>query len=147
MSMNNQSSNESGIRARHQTLLILWAAQLMALFGFLLFAVFIFQAKEETNSTLFWILTGVSLLPVAASFPVKQQLFAQAVEKQSLALVQQGLIIAMALCEAAGILGMVARAATGSPYFFLPFIFAALGMLLHFPRREQLMAASFKNRI
>lgn len=147
MSMNNQPSDERLIRARYQTLLIVWAAQFMALLGFLFLALFIFEAKAETDSTLSWILSGASLLPVVISFPVKQQLLAQAVEKQSPALVQQAVIIAMALCEAGGLLGLVARAMTGSSYFFFPFAFAALGMLLHFPRREQLLAAYFRNRI
>ncbi len=147
MSMHNQSSDERAIGARHQTLLILWAAQFMALLGFLFLALFLFEAKEEADPTLSWILAGSSLLPVVLSFPVKKQLFARAAEKQSLAYVQQGVVIAMALCEAAGLLGLASRAITGSPYFFLPFAFAALGMLLHFPRRDQLMAASYRNNL
>jgi NADH:ubiquinone oxidoreductase subunit 2 (subunit N) len=147
MSMNNQASIESAIRGRYQVLLILWAAQMTALAAFFLLALLVFQRKESSDSTLFWILAGLNVLLVAVSFAVKQKFFAQAMEKQSVALVQQGQVVAIALCEAAGLFGLLARAITGTPYFYLLFIVPALGMLLHFPRREALMAASFRNRI
>jgi hypothetical protein len=108
-------------------------------------ALLIFHGSEAGDRTIFWILAGLSLMLVIVSFAVKQKLFAQAVEKQSAALVQQGQVLATALCEAAALFGLLARAITGTPYFYLPFVVAALGMLLHFPRREALMAASFKN--
>lgn len=147
MSMNDPASIEKAVRARYQTLFILWAAQFMALFGFVLLSVLALHSNKAGNPSLFWILAGVSLLLAAASFPVKRKLFAEAVEKQSVAQVQQGQVVAMALCEAAGLFGILARALTDSPNFYLPFVIAALGMLLHFPRREPLMAASFKNMI
>ena len=145
--MNNRASIESAISARYQTLMIIWAAQLMALFGFVLLSVLVLRPNEANNPMLFWFLAGASVLLVAMSFAVKQKLFAQAVEKQSLAQVQQGQVVAMALCEGAGLFGLLARAITGSPYFYLLFAVAALGMLLHIPRREPLIAASFRNRI
>ena len=145
--MNNQASIEGAIRARHQTLMIIWAAQLMALLGIVLLSVLVLQPSASDNTMLFWILAGASVLLVAISFAVKQKLFAQAIEKQSPAQIQQAQIVAMALCEAAGLFGMLARAITGSPYFYLLFAVGVIGMLLHFPRREPLIAASFRNRI
>lgn len=147
MSMNDPSSIERAVSARYKLLLIVWAAQMMALLLFFLFALFIFERREEGDNLMFWVLSPLSLMLVAASFVIKQKLFAQAVENQSVAQVQQGLIVAFALCETAGLFGLVLRAATGTSYFYLPFAVAALGLLLHFPRREALMAASFKNRI
>jgi hypothetical protein len=147
MSVNDPSSIERRIGARYQVLLILWTAQLMALAAFFMLAVFVFRESSANNPMLFWILAASGLLLVAVSFAIKQKLFAQAVEKQSLALVQQGQIVAIALCEAAGLFGLLARAITGSPYFYLLFAVATLGILLHFPRREPLMAAAFKGRI
>jgi hypothetical protein len=147
VSMKDPAAIEKGIGARHQLLLILWAAQVMALATFFMVALFVFEPKEAGDAMLFWVMSALSLTAVAASFAVKQKLFAQAVEKQSAALVQQGQIVATALCEAAGLLGLVWRALSGTPYFYLPFILAAIGMLLHFPGREALMAASFKNRL
>jgi hypothetical protein len=146
MSTNDSTSSDSAIAGRYQVILIIWAAQLMSLFGFFLISMFVFESKGDGNPTTLWLLTGASLMLVAASFPVKQKFFARAVEQQSVAEVQQGQILALALCEAAGLFGLLARAVTGSPYFYLPFIIATLGMLLHFPRRESLAAASFKNK-
>lgn len=147
MSMNDPASIERAVQARYMVLLILWGAQAMALVTFFLLALFIFERREESDSTLLWILSAASLVLVAASIIIKQKLFTVAVEKQSAAQVQQGQIVAVALCEAAGLFGLLARAVTGTPYFYLPFIIASLGLLLHFPKREALMAASFRNRI
>jgi len=147
MSMNNPASSERRVSAFYKVLLIVWAAQTMALVAFFLLAMFVFQPRETGDLTLFWMLTGLGIVLVIASFVIKQKFFAQAVEKQSPGAVQQGQIIAVALCEAAALFGLLSRAITGTHYFYLPFAVAALGMLLHFPRRETLMAASFKNRI
>lgn len=147
MSMNNRMTKENAINARYQTLIILWAAQLMALFMFVLLAALVFGSSRANNPSLFWVLAAASLLLVAVSFPLKQKFFAQAVEKQSPALVQQGQVVAVALCEAAGLFGLLARVITGSPYFYLLFAVAGIGMLLHFPRREALVAATFRNRV
>ncbi|HKS29769.1 MAG TPA: hypothetical protein VJS44_18230 [Pyrinomonadaceae bacterium] len=146
MSMNDPSSIERGAGARYMVLLIIWAAQLMALVGIFLLSLFVFESRENSDGTLLWALSAVALMLVAASFVVKQKLLAKAVERQSVEHVQQAQITAIALCEAAGLLGLVVRAVTGSPYFYLPFAVAALGMLLHFPKKEALTAASFKNR-
>jgi hypothetical protein len=146
MSMNDSTSTDRAIAARYQMILIIWAAHLMSLLGLFLLSMLVFESKEDGNPTTFWLLAGSGLLMAAASFPVKQRFFAQAVEKQSVAEVQQGQIVALALCEAAGLFGLLARVITGSPYFYLPFIIATLGMLLHFPRRESLAAASFRNK-
>lgn len=147
MSMNDPASIERAVQARYMVLLILWAAQATALIAFFLLALFVFERRDEGDDTLVWILSALSLGLVAASFVIKGKLFALAVEKQSAAQVQQGQIVAIALCEAAGLFGLLVRAATGSQYFYVPFIIAALGLLLHFPRRDALMAASFRNRL
>ena len=54
---------------------------------------------------------------------------------------QAGFILALALCEVAALMGMVALFVTLSKYAYLLFALGALGMLLHFPRREQVEAA------
>lgn len=145
--MNDPATIERNVSARYQVLLIIWAAQLLALVAFFLLALFLFEDKGESHSLLFQMLTGLTCALVAASFTVKKKFFAQAVEKQSAAMVQQGQIVAMALCEAAGLYGLMERAIAGTTFFYLSFIVAGVGMLLHFPKRERLMAASFKNRI
>ena len=44
---------------------------------------------------------------VVISFAVKRRFLAQSVERQELALVQTGLIVALAMCEASALFGLV----------------------------------------
>ncbi len=57
---------------------------------------------------------------------------------------QTGFIIAMALCESAVLFGLVGVFMTWNNYAYLLFALGALGEVLHFPRREQLMSAYYK---
>jgi hypothetical protein len=54
------------------------------------------------------------------------------------------MIIAVALCEAVGLFGMMVFFTTASPYYYFFFIVSVIGILLHMPRRDQLLAASYK---
>lgn len=46
------------------------------------------------------------------------------------------LLVPLAMCEAAGVLGVVVYFLSGSPRYSLFLAIAIVGMLLHFPRRE-----------
>lgn len=87
-------------------------------------------------------LFALGLSTVVASFLVKQAYAKKAVREQSQAVLQTGLILALVLCEAAGIFGFVGLFADGNPLAYLLFVVAAAGMVLHFPRREDVEAAS-----
>jgi drug/metabolite transporter (DMT)-like permease len=134
------------LEARYRTMVILWAALLLSV-G-LYFALSVFVAKpdsEDTPSrTLTFVLTAVGVFLVIVSFAVKQKFLAQAEQNQAPSLVQTGLIIALAFCEGAALLGLLDFFATGNRYYFVTFIVALVGMLLHFPRRDQLAAASYR---
>ena len=146
--MNNPFSTDKNIQARHMVLFIIWGAQLMSLLLFIVLSVAVLDSnKADDNSILFWIFAGLGLMLVAASFAVKQKFVAQAVAEQSPARLQQGYIIAWALCETAGLFGLLTRVITASPYFYFLFIVAVLGLLLHIPRREHLAAASYKKQL
>lgn len=133
---------------KYQTLITLWAAMLMSVFIY--FAIVPFIAPEvsgeqhQRGSLLILTLTAVGALLVLISFPVKYKVLKQSVEKQDAGLVQKALIIAIAICEASALLGLVERFLVGGREYYLLFFFAAAGMLLHFPRRRQLEAASWK---
>lgn len=148
--MNEQPSTERELSARHSVLLIIWAAQVMALVFFLLIALLVFKQSENSSSTWALIFAALGALLVLISFQLKRRTLASAVEgrdaRESMARVQTGYIMAWALCEAAGLLGLLTRVFTNSPFFLSLFVIAALGMLLNIPRREQLVTASFKNR-
>jgi hypothetical protein len=70
------------------------------------------------------------------SFVVKAKLLAQSAVQNRPDLATTAYVLAFALCEASALFGLVAHFTTGaraSYYFFIP---AALGFLLHFPRRQ-----------
>jgi NADH:ubiquinone oxidoreductase subunit 2 (subunit N) len=132
---------------KYQTMLTLWAAMLMSVF--LYFLVTLFAAPEisrdahQRGGLLILTLTALGALLVIISFPVKHKVLKQSVEKQDIGLVQKAMIIAIAICEASALLGLVECFVVGGREYYLLFVFAAAGMMLHFPRRSQLEAAQW----
>lgn len=132
--------------ARYRLLLILWGALVSSVGFYLVISVLVSKPDSEDvpSRSLTFGLTAVAVALVIFSFAIKQKFFAQAEEKQLPALVQTGLIIALAFCDAAALLGLVDFFTTGNRYYFVTFVVAVVGMLLHFPRRDQLGAASYR---
>jgi hypothetical protein len=56
--------------------------------------------------------------------------------------VQVAYVVAFAFCEASALLGLVDHYLTGSNYYRLGFALGLLGIILHFPRKNYLLAAS-----
>ena len=137
----------------YRTILIIWIALLASQFMFL---VVTFFAKPEVfrfdfnkplfgeNAVLVIAFAFLAITNFALSFIMKKRSFEQAVEKQQIAYVQTGLILACAFCEAISLLGMVLAFAFSYQYFFAWFALGILGFLLHFPRRDDVIAASYK---
>ena len=123
----------------------LWIALLMSI-GF--YYAFTFFAKRpenvEPNSTLFLVLVGIALSTVLISFPIKNKLIGQAIEQQHVPLVQQAYIVAWALSEVPALLGLLDFYLTGNRYFYVLFLIALFTQLVHFPKREHVINASFK---
>ncbi len=150
MSMSDPASIERKITARLFVMRVAWAGILTGLLIFALLSAFILLPNKDASPLMFWLFLPLSVLLVALSFPIKQKFVAQTMqaqdESQRAAGFQTGSIIAWALCESAGLFGILARVLSGSHYYYALFILAALALLAHFPRREQLLAVTFKNR-
>jgi hypothetical protein len=133
----NGAPAKSTAETRHRAVLVIWGAQLLSLV--LLFALTRLIAPEEPpepNPTLLLALGVAGLTAFGASFALKAKLIAQASAQRRLELAQTAYVAAFALAESCALLGVVAHFVTGareSVYFFAP---AALGLLLHFPRRR-----------
>ena len=155
--MQNQRRN---IEAQYKTHLILWAALLMSQMMFIVLLFFtrpkLFQfdftrsilgeGPGDSGSTPAMII-GFGVAAVTAvlfSFAFRRRLNERAVAAQDTALVQTGLIIALAFCEASSLFGLALAFAFDYQYFFLWFALGILGMVLHFPKRDELHAASYK---
>jgi len=145
-------NTQSNLDARYRTILTLWFALFMNIGVFFALAVFlapqVSNASETPPSTLFTlVLTGLGTLFVLLSFVVKRKVLERSVEQQKVALVQQALILACALCEAGALLGLLGRFLFDRREFYLLFVIAAIGIALHFPRRDDLRSATYKTSL
>lgn len=134
-------SNETNIPLRYRTLLTLWSAIAMSIVLWLVLIHFVASAYP-VNQRLGLLLVCLGLVPVSLSFLVKQILIGKAIAGQSLMAVQQAYVTSWALCEAAGLLGLLAHFLAASPHYYLGFIIAGIGIGLHFPQRKHLLQAS-----
>jgi F0F1-type ATP synthase membrane subunit c/vacuolar-type H+-ATPase subunit K len=89
----------------------------------------------------------LGLILIAASFAMKANFQRKAVDQQNAGLVQTGMIVACAMCEAASILGLVLAFSHSYQYFFLWIAAALAGMAFHFPSRTKIMNASLGKRL
>lgn len=103
-------------------------------------------SSRSTGSTAALII-GFAVAALAAvlfSFAFRRRLDDRAAAEQDSAQVQAGLIIALALCEASSLFGLTLAFAFDYPYFFAWIALGLIGMLLHFPKRDALHAASHR---
>jgi hypothetical protein len=142
---------ELDFNKRYQTMLTLWFALLMSVVMYFFVTVFAgakiqSPAANPSSAILTIVLTAVGTFLVILSFAVKQKLLSRSVDNQDPGLVQKALVVACAMCEVAALLGLVERFVVGNKDYYLLFIVAAAGILLHFPKRSQLEAASFNQQ-
>ena len=137
---------ETAVENRLRTLRVMWLAMLSNVVIFFLISVFAFNAPSESsaNVTLTIALLVLGTLFVVISFPLKQRVHKLAVEQQKIDLVQTGFVLAWAVCEVAALLGMLDRFLSNDRYYFVLFLISAAGMAMHFPRRDHLLAATYK---
>lgn len=101
---------------------------------------------DGENSIVVIALAILGIVTFLLSFVLKKKFLAQAVNEQKTELVQTAMIIACALCEATTLFGLVIAFAFTYQYFFAWFALGILGIILHFPKRDDLFAASYKNK-
>jgi len=143
--MTNRPAGDPGAEVRLRTLRILWAV-FLANVGMMAVVSHFARPEMEVEGVppLLYALAAAALSTVAASFIVKASFYGRAAVRQEPAQLQTGFIVALALCEAAVLLGFVGLFTTGCDYAYALFALGALGMALHFPRREQVFAAYYK---
>jgi len=136
---------EVEIGKRHQTLLILWFAMLMNIGVLFLVAFIAAPAKNSSDGNLItFAVAGLAAFLVLISFAVKRKFLERSVNRQDTSLVQKGLIVAWAICEVSAMIGLLERFLIGNWDYFVLFLLAAIGIALHFPRRDELLAANYK---
>jgi F0F1-type ATP synthase membrane subunit c/vacuolar-type H+-ATPase subunit K len=144
------AGSDVGPDVRLRTMRILWVVFLMAVGLFFLFTR-VSRPDDETvaemrggDTMILFVLAAVALSSVAASFVLKASFYKRAAEQQRPGVLQTGFIVAMVLCEAAVLLGLVGVFMTWNDYAYGLFALGALGEALHFPHREQVLSAYYR---
>ena len=141
---------DADLNKRYQTCLSLWFVMMMNIGIFLVISIFAVPTATEMETTparLFTIaIAAAATFMVIISFAVKRKVLERSVETQDVTLVQKGLILACAMCEVSAVLGLVERIALRNNDHYVLFAIALIGTALHFPRREQLEAATYKSK-
>jgi hypothetical protein len=141
-------SADDNIEGRLRTMRILWIAMLLSIGVYYVFTLFVGRPEDaKPDDKLFLMLLGLGSLTTLVSFPFKHRLLNRAVEQQQPQVVQPAYVMAWALTEAAALLGLFDFFVTGDRYYYVLFIIAACGQLLHFPRREHVIDAAFKRTL
>jgi hypothetical protein len=135
---------EAQVEARHKVFLILWFALFVSVMLFVVVALFA-GSNGSPNPTLSYTLLGIGSMVVLGSFLLKQQLVQKAINNHDIAALQSAHIVALTLCESAGLIGMFDHFVTASSTSWFLFGIAALGILLHFPNKDHIRAVSYKN--
>ena len=134
---------EDRVEARHKVFLILWFALLVSVMLFLVL-VLVAGSKGTPNPTLSHALLGIGSMTVLVSFLLKQQMVQKAVNHKDIAALQSAHIVSLALCESAALFGVLDRFVTASQTSWFLFAISAIGILLHFPKKDYIRAVSYK---
>jgi len=140
--MQNPQQIKEKVEVRYRTFLILWVMMLVSIALFLGLALGVKGANAVGNPTLSLALVGTAFAMVVVSFLIKQRIVRQAIAKRDVGSLRSGYIVGYALCESAALFGLLDHFVTGSNYNYFSFAIAALGMLLHFPKKDHVRAAT-----
>ena len=140
--MQNPEQIEAKAEARHRIILMVWFSLLMSISIFFVMTIMIPGNPSEPNATLSFAFIGLAFMSVAGSVLIKQRIVQRAIEKRDAAMLQTGYILGFALCESAAIWGLVDHFVTGSRFYYFSFALGLLGMLLHFPKKDHVRAAT-----
>jgi hypothetical protein len=144
----NQNDPQTNIEMRIRTMRTLWIGLIGSLGFYYVFTLFA-ERKEslEPNPSLSLTLICVGMVIVLVSFLIKSKLLSKAVEQRHVGMVQQAYVVTWAITEVPALLGLLDFFLAKDRYYYVLFIIAALGQLLHFPRREHVVNAAFKNSL
>ena len=146
--MNKQNDPPTSIELRIRTMRMIWISMLLSIGAYYVFTLLRGRPADlPPNQTISLALIGGAALAALVSFPIKSKLLAQAIEQQQVGMVQQAYVVAWAITEVGALFGMLDYFITGNPYYYAALIIAACGQLLHFPRREHVINAAFKNTL
>ena len=137
----------------YRTLLIIWFGLLVSQ---LMFFAVIYVAKPELfeidltisplgeNGLLILIFAMLAVSNLALGLFLGKTFVERGIEEQKVSLVQTAMLIGCALSESVSLLGIFLAFAFSYRYFFIWIVLGIVGMVLHFPNRDKVHAASFR---
>lgn len=143
----------SNAEQSYSTIFTVWSALFASQF---MFIVVLYFVKPELfkfdltmpllneNAVIIVALAVVSLIDIAVSVVLRRNLVERAIAEQNVGIVQTGMVVGCALAEAVSLFGVLVAFVFDYQYFFLFSILGAVGILMHFPRRGDVHAASFR---
>lgn len=144
-SPSNQNGAPDNIELRMRTMRTLWFAMLMSIVMYYVFTLIATRPPDRApNNTLFLVFVGAALVTTLISFPIKSWLLNKAIDQQQVQMVQQAYVVGFAITEVGALLAILDFFLTGDRYYYVMLIIAACGQLLHAPKREHVVNASFK---
>lgn len=144
--MNEKASGKINIDLRYRTLLILWLALMMSVVMYFVTTQLIATPGDiPSNKVLSYAFAGLGIFSAILSFPIRSKLLKKSVEKQEVSLVQTAVVLGCALCEVPALFGIVERLILPGRNYLLLLAISFVSMAFHFPRRTNLLAASYKD--
>ncbi|HEY2012433.1 MAG TPA: hypothetical protein VGH38_02980 [Bryobacteraceae bacterium] len=130
-----QTGGASGRSAAARRMQILiWLAMVASVGMYFVLVQLVTPAHAQENPALVNILLVSALTLVGASFPLKKRIRSQATPGGDPDKAQQsGLLVALALCEAAALCGVVVWFNTAWPYYYVFMLLGLGGQLAHYP--------------
>jgi hypothetical protein len=147
--------NRKPIQVEYQTLVVMWLALLSSqaiFFAIVWFArpnIFSAEARGSFLSNLplvTVVFAAIAILFFVLSFVLSRQYMRRAVRDHDSGCVQTGLLLGCMLSEISSILGLVLAFVFNHPYFYFWLALGTLGIFLHFPRKGNLDAATYKQQ-
>lgn len=143
-------ANRKPIKTKYETLMIIWGALLVsqAMFLFLIYMLkpelFTFDFSQPSfgkHPFVTVLFAAAAIAVVVLSFTLRNQHMRRAVIDQDASCVQTGLVLGCALSEISSLLGVVLAFVFDYHYFYFWIALGFIGVLCHFPRRNNLLAA------
>ncbi len=136
-----------------KTMMTIWAALVVSQ---MFFPVIVFFTKPEIfrfdlqkplfgdHAVEIGFIGFISVVNLIVSFTLRKRFTDQAIETGRIALVQTAMIIGCAMCELVSIFGLLGAFVFEFQFFFVLSALGVAGTALHFPRRGDIHAASFR---
>jgi hypothetical protein len=142
--VSNMQNNQVSLDGPYRTMLILWSAFLSTIVVYFCLSLVFPRPEDAENRLLRILFNAAGAFLVVLSFAVKKNFLSRSVEAQQIRLVNSGFIMAAAFCEGAALLGLLDLLVARDRYYFVLIALAFVGLVLHFPRRSYLEAASYR---